>query len=98
VVLKLAISKDEVRHIARLARLELSDEEVEKFAAQLSQILDHAAKVRELDLEGLEPLAHAVDRVNVFREDAAKEGLSREDALANAPEKENGFFKIPPII
>lgn len=94
----MGISKDEVRHIAKLARLELSDEEVEKFASQLSQILDHAAKVRELNLEGLEPLAHAVDRVNVFREDEVKPGLSREDALLNAPDKEDGFFKIPPII
>lgn len=94
----MAISKEEVRHIAKLARLELAEEEVEKFASQLSQILDHAARVRELDLKELEPLAHAVDRVNVFREDKVKKGLSREEALLNAPEKEEGFFKIPPII
>lgn len=94
----MGISKDEVRHVAKLARLELSEEEVEKFTEQLSHILDHAARVRELNLEGLEPLTHAVDRRNVFREDEIKKGLDKEDALANAPEREGDFFKIPPIV
>ncbi len=94
----MAISKDDVRHIAKLARLELSEEEIEKFAGQLSQILDHAAKIRELDLDGIEPLTHAIDRKNVFRKDVVKPGLSTEDALKNAPEREENYFKIPPII
>lgn len=94
----MGISKDDVRHVAKLARLELTEEEVEKFASQLSQILDHAQKIQELDLEGLEPLAHAVDRKNVFRKDEVKEGLSQEEALSNAPEREGNFFKIPPIV
>lgn len=94
----MAISKDDVRHIARLARLELSEEEIEKFAGQLSQILDHAAKIQELDLDGIEPLTHAIDRKNVFRKDVVKPGLSTEDALKNAPEREENYFKIPPII
>lgn len=92
------ISKDEVRHIAHLARLDLTEEEVEKFAGQLSQILDHAAIVKNVDTSGIEPLAHAVDRRNVFRDDAVSAGLSREEALANAPSAENGGFRIPPIV
>ncbi|MCX7831939.1 MAG: Asp-tRNA(Asn)/Glu-tRNA(Gln) amidotransferase subunit GatC [Actinobacteria bacterium] len=94
----MSISKDEVRHVAKLARLELSEEEIEKFSNQLSQILEHAARVQELDLENLEPLTHAVDRRNVFRSDEVKECLSREEALSNAPEREGEFFKIPPIV
>ena len=92
------ISKDEVSHIARLARLELSEEEVEKFSNQLSQILDHAAIVTSVDTDGVEPLTHAVDRRNVYREDEVEKGLDREDALANAPSRENGAFRIPPIV
>lgn len=92
------ISKDEVRHIARLARLELSEEEVEKFSVQLSQILDHAAIVTSVDTDGVEPLTHAVDRRNVYREDEVLPGLARDEALANAPSREDGAFRIPPII
>lgn len=92
------ISKDEVRHIARLARLELSEEEVEKFTIQLSQILDHAAIVTNVDTEGVNPLAHAVDRRNVYRDDVVEQGLDRDDALAGAPSRENGLFRIPPIV
>lgn len=94
----MGISKDEVKHIARLARLQLSEEEVEKFAEQLSHILDHAARIRELDLEGLEPLTHAIDRRNVFRQDRVTKGIAREEALSQAPEREGDFFKIPPIV
>jgi len=92
------ISRDEVRHIARLARLSLTEAEVEKFTKQLSQILEHAAKIQELNLDGLEPLTHAVDRTNVMRRDEVREGLSREEALKNAPDKEGDFFRIPPIV
>jgi aspartyl-tRNA(Asn)/glutamyl-tRNA(Gln) amidotransferase subunit C len=92
------ISKEEVRHIARLARLKLSEDEVEKFTEQLSHILEHAARVRELNLDGLEPLTHAVDRTNVMREDEVKEGLLSEEALKNAPDREGDFFRIPPIV
>lgn len=92
------ISKDEVRYIANLARLELSESEVEKFSIQLSKILDHAAVIKQLDVEEMRPLTHAVDQRNVFRVDEVECGLKIEDALSNAPSKENGAFKIPPIL
>lgn len=92
------ISRDEVRHIAMLARLGLSDGEVEKFTHQLSDILDHAQVITGLTTEGIEPLIHAVDQRNIYRKDEVKEGLKPEEALQNAPSKEDDSFKIPPII
>jgi aspartyl-tRNA(Asn)/glutamyl-tRNA(Gln) amidotransferase subunit C len=92
----MAISKDEVLHVARLARLALTDEEVERLGAQLNAILDAVGKVSELDLEGVEPTAHPLDLVNVWAEDEPQQSLPVEDALANAPEREQGFFKVPP--
>lgn len=94
----MGISRDEVLHVARLARLELTEAEVEKFTDQLSQILEHASIISRLELEGVEPLTHAVDRRNVYREDRVESGLSREEALRNAPSQESDSFKIPPII
>jgi len=92
----MAISKDEVLHVARLARLALTDEEVERLGAQLNAILDAVGKVSELDLEGVEPTAHPLDLVNVWAEDEPQQSLPVEDALANAPEREQDFFKVPP--
>ena len=92
----MAISRDEVLHVARLARLALTDEEVERLGAQLNAILEAVGKVAELDLEGVEPTAHPLDLVNVWAEDAPKESLPVEDALANAPDREAGFFQVPP--
>ena len=92
----MAISNEEVLHVARLARLALTDEEVERLGAQLNAILEAVGKVSELDLEGVEPTAHPLDLVNVWAEDEPHESLSVEDALANAPEREQGFFKVPP--
>ena len=92
----MAIGRDEVLHVARLARLELSDEELERFGAQLSAILEAVGKVAELDLEGIEPTAHPLDLVNVWAEDEPRPSLSVEDALANAPDRERGFFRVPP--
>jgi aspartyl-tRNA(Asn)/glutamyl-tRNA(Gln) amidotransferase subunit C len=91
-----AISRDEVLHVARLARLALTDEEVERLGAQLNAILEAVGKVAELDLEGVEPTAHPLDVVNVWAEDEPRPCLSVEEALANAPEREGGFFKVPP--
>jgi aspartyl-tRNA(Asn)/glutamyl-tRNA(Gln) amidotransferase subunit C len=91
-----AISRDEVLHVARLARLALTDEEVERLGAQLNAILEAVGKVAELDLEGVEPTAHPLDLVNVWAEDEPHESLPVEEALANAPEREEGFFKVPP--
>jgi aspartyl-tRNA(Asn)/glutamyl-tRNA(Gln) amidotransferase subunit C len=85
-----------VLHVARLARLALTDEEVERLGAQLNAILEAVGKVSELDLEGVEPTAHPLDLVNVWAEDEPSPSLSVEDALGNAPDRESGFFKVPP--
>ena len=91
----MAISDEQVRHVARLSRLALTDEEVARFRAQLSAILDAVGKVGELDLEGVEPTSHPLDVVNVLDDDEAAPSLSLEDALANAPDPEDGFFGVP---
>jgi aspartyl-tRNA(Asn)/glutamyl-tRNA(Gln) amidotransferase subunit C len=91
-----AISRDEVLHVARLARLALSEEEVDRLAAQLNAILEAVGKVSELDLADVEPTAHPLDLVNVWADDEPHESLSVEDALANAPDREAGFFRVPP--
>ena len=91
------ISREEVLHVARLARLALTDEEVERFREQLSAILDAVGKVSELDLEGVPPTSHPLDLVNVLAEDEPRPPLSREDALANAPDPEGGFFGVPAV-
>ena len=93
----MAISRDEVLHVAALARLELSDEEVTRFQEQLSAILEAVGKVSELDLEGVPPTSHPLDLVNVLAEDDPVPSLSRDEALANAPDPENGFFGVPPV-
>ena len=92
----MAISRDEVLHVARLARLALTDEEVERLGAQLNAILEAVGKVAELDLEGVEPTAHPLDLVNVWADDEPRPSLPVEEALANAPDREGGFFKVPP--
>ena len=91
----MAISRDEVLHVARLARLALTDDEVARFQEQLSAILEAVGKVSELDLEGVEPTAHPLDLVNVFGEDEPRPSLSLEDALASAPDREGDFFGVP---
>jgi len=90
-----AISREQVVHVARLARLALTDEELERFGGQLSAILEAVGKVGELDLSGVEPTSHPLDLVNVFANDAPHESLTLEEALANAPEREGGFFAVP---
>jgi aspartyl-tRNA(Asn)/glutamyl-tRNA(Gln) amidotransferase subunit C len=92
----MAISRDEVLHVARLARLALSDDEVDRLGAQLNAILEAVGKVSELDLADVEPTAHPLDLVNVWAEDEPQESLPVEEALANAPDREAGFFRVPP--
>jgi aspartyl-tRNA(Asn)/glutamyl-tRNA(Gln) amidotransferase subunit C len=92
----MAITRDEVLHVARLARLELTDDEIDRFTDQLSAILEAVAKVSELDLSDVEPTAHPLDLVNVWAEDAPRPSLSVDEALANAPDRDGGFFKVPP--
>ena len=91
------ITRAEVLHVARLARLALTDEEIERFRGQLSAILEAVGKVSELDLSGVPPTSHPLDLVNVLAEDEPEPCLPREEALANAPEAEGGFFAVPPV-
>jgi len=93
----MAITREDVLHVARLARLELSDAEVERMREQLSAILEAVGKVAELDLEGVEPTAHPLDLVNALAEDVPRPSLTREEALANAPDPEDGFFGVPAV-
>jgi aspartyl-tRNA(Asn)/glutamyl-tRNA(Gln) amidotransferase subunit C len=92
---EMAISREEVLHVARLARLELSEDELERFAEQLSAILDAVGKVGELDLSGVEPTAHPLDLVNIWSEDEPRPCLSVDEALADAPDREGGSFRVP---
>ncbi len=91
----MAISRDEVLHVARLARLELTDDEVERFREQLNAILDAVGKVAELDLADVEPTAHPLDLANVWARDEPRPSLPVDDALANAPDRDGGLFRVP---
>jgi aspartyl-tRNA(Asn)/glutamyl-tRNA(Gln) amidotransferase subunit C len=91
------ISREEVLHVAKLARLALSEEEIDRFRGQLSAILEAVGKVSELDLSGVPPTSHPLDLVNMLAEDEPAPCLSREEALGNAPETEGGFFAVPPV-
>lgn len=92
------IDESQVRKVAKLSRLDLTDEEVKEFTGQLSSILDYMAKMNELDTENVEPLAHCLPINNVFREDVPCESLGTEKTLANAPQRDGGFFKVPKIL
>jgi aspartyl-tRNA(Asn)/glutamyl-tRNA(Gln) amidotransferase subunit C len=91
-----AITRDEVLHVARLARLALTDEEVERLGGQLNAILEAVGKVAELDLEGVEPTSHPLDLANVWADDEPRPSLAPDEVFANAPEREADFFKVPP--
>jgi aspartyl-tRNA(Asn)/glutamyl-tRNA(Gln) amidotransferase subunit C len=94
----MAIDRKTVEHVAKLARLQLSGEELDRYGKQLGDILAYIAKLEKLDVSALEPLAHAVDTSNVFREDVPGPSLPRDAALQNAPEKTGDFFIVPKII
>jgi aspartyl-tRNA(Asn)/glutamyl-tRNA(Gln) amidotransferase subunit C len=89
------LDRDQVLHVARLARLELTDDEVDRMAAELSKVLDHIEAIRELDLEGVPPTAHVIDVTNVLRADDPEPSLPREVILAAAPEPLNDGFGVP---
>lgn len=91
-----SIDREQIVHVARLARLALTEEEAERLGAELGEILAAVAKVSELDLTGVEPTAHPLDLVNIWAEDVPRPSLTPDDALANAPEREGGFFRVPP--
>lgn len=92
------ISKDQVKYVANLARLAITEDEAEKFTNQLDAIITFAEQLNELDTENVEPTSHPLDIKNVLREDVSKEGLPREEILKNAPEKQGGQFKVPAIL
>ena len=89
------LDRAQVLHVARLARIELDEDDVERMAAELSKVLEHVDRVRELDLDGVEPTSHAVDLAGVMRPDQPVPCLPREAALAGAPEPVDGGFGVP---
>ncbi|HAO20370.1 MAG: asparaginyl/glutamyl-tRNA amidotransferase subunit C [Desulfobacteraceae bacterium IS3] len=92
------ITKDEVLHVAKLARLNLSDSSVDKFATQIGTILDYIDMLKQVNTDGIKPTSHAISLNNAFREDVQKQHLDRDAALANAPEKEDGGFIVPKVV
>jgi aspartyl-tRNA(Asn)/glutamyl-tRNA(Gln) amidotransferase subunit C len=92
----MAITRDQVLHVARLARLDLADDEVARFQEQLSAILEAVSKVSELDLADVPPTAHPLDVANAWAEDEPHECLPLEDVFANAPDREGDLFRVPP--
>jgi aspartyl-tRNA(Asn)/glutamyl-tRNA(Gln) amidotransferase subunit C len=92
------ISREDVEHVARLARLALGDAEIERMREQLNGILAYIDKLRALDTGGVEPTSHAVPLVNVMRDDDTRPCLTQDEALANAPDRSGAFFRVPRII
>ena len=92
------LSKKEIEHIAMLARLSLTEEEKELFGTQLSSILDYMEKLNELDTEHIEPTSHVLSLSNILREDTPRDSIPREDALSNAPDRTDKFYRVPKII
>ncbi|PKG25138.1 Asp-tRNA(Asn)/Glu-tRNA(Gln) amidotransferase subunit GatC [Niallia nealsonii] len=92
------ITIEEVKHVANLARLAITEEEAEKFQKQLDAIISFAEELNELDTEGIEPTSHVLDMKNVMREDVATKGLSIEEVIKNAPDHQDGQIKVPSII
>ena len=94
----MSVTRKDVEHIAELARLKFSEQELNSFTDQLNEILTYVDKLNELDTENVQPLLHPVEGENVFRDDIIKPGVSREEALKNAPERSEEFFKVPKVI
>ena len=88
----------DVGYVARLARIALTEEERKLFQEQLSEVLKHADKLRAIDVSEVEATAHAIPIVNVFRDDEARDWLTPEEALSNAPQKSNGLFRVPKVV
>jgi len=92
------IDRDVVKKVAKLARLDLSEEEIDEFTGQLRSILEYVEKMNELDTDGVEPLAHCLAISNVLRADEVRESLGTEKTLSNAPDQDGEFFKVPKIL
>lgn len=95
---KPTITEYDVRHAAKLCRLAITDAQAGQFTSQLADILSYIQKLNELDITGVEPMPHALDQHNVYREDAEASGLENDAALANAPDREGLFFKVPKVL
>jgi aspartyl-tRNA(Asn)/glutamyl-tRNA(Gln) amidotransferase subunit C len=94
----MSLSVEQVRWVAHLARLRLDEEEVQTFTRQLSQIVNYVAQLAQVNTEGIEPLAHALDISNVFRPDEPAPSLPADEALANAPRRQQNFFSVPAVL
>ncbi|CAN5433787.1 Asp-tRNA(Asn)/Glu-tRNA(Gln) amidotransferase subunit GatC [soil metagenome] len=92
------ISIEQVRHVAKLSRLAIDEQRARKFAGQLESILEYVAQIGEVDVAGVEPMAHALPLKNVLRDDVVAGALSIEKVLQNAPETDGNFFKVPKVI
>jgi aspartyl-tRNA(Asn)/glutamyl-tRNA(Gln) amidotransferase subunit C len=93
-----SLSREEVVHVAKLARLELTDEQIDTFTPQLAAVLDHAADVEALELDGVVPTAHPFPLKNVWRPDVVRAVAIRDEVLAEAPAAEDGMFRVPPVL
>lgn len=93
----MSLSADDVRKVADLARLEISDAELETMARQLSAIVEYINQLQQVNTEGVAPLAHALDLHDVFRDDVLGQSLSEDEALANAPARKDNFYRVPPV-
>lgn len=94
----MAVSIQDVKYIASLAKLKFNDEELENFTHQLNEILTYMDKLNELNTDNVEPLSHPVEIINVFRDDKLKESIPTEEALKNSPDYDGKFFKVPKVI
>jgi aspartyl-tRNA(Asn)/glutamyl-tRNA(Gln) amidotransferase subunit C len=92
------LTRQDAAYVARLARIDLSDEELDRYAEQLAAVLEHAAAVSALDTEGVEPTAHPLPLRNVMRTDEVAPSLDRDEVLSQAPAAEDGRFRVPPIL
>jgi aspartyl-tRNA(Asn)/glutamyl-tRNA(Gln) amidotransferase subunit C len=94
----MSVSNEQVRHIAKLARIAMSDEEIERLAPELNNILGWVEQLEEVNTDGVEPLATVIDQKMRLRDDVVTEGDIRDEILANAPEAQHGFFAVPKVI
>ena len=94
----MSVSTEQVRHIAKLARIAMSDDEIERLAPELNNILDWVEQLGEVNTDGVEPLATVIDQQLRLRDDKVTDGDIRDDVLANAPEAQHGFFAVPKVI
>ena len=94
----MSLTRDEVQKVSLLARLLLSEDELEAMTAQLGRVLDYVQQLEELDTQGVEPMAHAIDLTNVFADDVIEPSLPRAAALANAPKRDDECFRVPAVL